>query len=97
MVTLDGDASDEELIKSLCQRALDEHGQLDIFFANAGIVNGQPLHNIDLEDFQQTMKVNVQSCFLACKYGSEAMQNSKKDVPGGSIIMTASVAGMRGA
>lgn len=30
VVTLEGDAADEETIKGLCQRALDEHGALDV-------------------------------------------------------------------
>lgn len=37
------------------------------------------------------------SCFLALKHGSEAMKVTSKDKPrsGGSIVMTASVAGLR--
>ena len=30
VVTIEGDAADEETIKGLCQRALDEHGTLDV-------------------------------------------------------------------
>ena len=30
VVTIEGDAADEETIKGLCQRALDEHGALDV-------------------------------------------------------------------
>ena len=43
------------------------------------------------------MHVNVQSCFLACRYGSEAMRDERagKKTKGGSIILTASVAGLR--
>lgn len=43
------------------------------------------------------MHVNAQSCFLACRYGSEAMRDERagKKTKGGSIILTASVAGLR--
>ena len=43
------------------------------------------------------MHINVQSCFLACRYGSEAMRDERagKNLRGGSIILTASVAGIR--
>lgn len=69
-----------------------QYGKLDIFFANAGIGGGFRLESISSETFMRTMKVNSLSVFLAIKYASEAM---KKHGSGGSIIATASVAGLR--
>ncbi|PIL34258.1 hypothetical protein GSI_03969 [Ganoderma sinense ZZ0214-1] len=47
----------------------------------------------------ETIRVNSLSCFLAVKYASAAMKESNpsrgKDHGGGSIILTASVAGLR--
>lgn len=34
MTTVQADASDEAAIKGLCDRAIQEEGQLDVFFAN---------------------------------------------------------------
>jgi NAD(P)-dependent dehydrogenase (short-subunit alcohol dehydrogenase family) len=68
------------------------HGSLDIFFANAGIVGGFTSDLINPTGFMNTMKVNVLSVFLAIKYAAAAM---KLQESGGSIIATASVAGIR--
>jgi NAD(P)-dependent dehydrogenase (short-subunit alcohol dehydrogenase family) len=66
---------------------------LDIFFANAGIIGGFRLESISSDSFMRTLKVNTLSVFLAIKYASAVM---KTQPSGGSIIATASVAGLRG-
>jgi NAD(P)-dependent dehydrogenase (short-subunit alcohol dehydrogenase family) len=71
---------------------------LDIFFANAGIVGAHKLFkDVEAEEFMRTMKTNVLSVFLAAKYAAPAMQltSPSKPIPSGSIIATASVAGIR--
>ncbi|KAH8928290.1 NAD(P)-binding protein [Atractiella rhizophila] len=95
---IQGDASDEKkTIQGLCQRAVKEQGRLDIMFANAAIVGGQLVQNLNEEDLMRNLKVNVVSVFLATKYAAEAMQvlGSGKESSSGSIILTASVAGIR--
>ncbi|KAI0320901.1 sex determination protein tasselseed-2 [Amylostereum chailletii] len=93
------DAADEVAIKGVCQQALDEEGRLDVFFANAGIATGKVIHDTTAEEFNETMRINALSCFLALKYASAAMKKTNasrgKDFSGGSIILTASVAGLR--
>ena len=61
-----------------------------------GIATGNTLPNIDLDDFENTLRVNTLSCFIACKHASAAMQTTRsaEQMPG-SIILTASVAGLR--
>ena len=34
MTVVQADASDENAIRTLCQRAVDENGRLDVYFAN---------------------------------------------------------------
>lgn len=91
------DAADEEALQRSIKHAIDTYGRLDIFFANAGIATANVLQNTDAEDFMNTMRVNALSVFLAIKHASEAMQvtSTHKEVGGGSIIATASVAGIR--
>lgn len=91
------DAADEESVKSIIDQAIKEEGRLDIFFANAARATGAPISATDVEDLEETYHINVTSCFLACKYASEAMKHTSADKlhSGGSIIMTASVAGLR--
>lgn len=69
-----------------------KYGKLDIFFANAGIIGGFRLEGISGDSFMRTLKVNTLSVFLAIKYASAAMKTQSS---GGSIIATASVAGIR--
>ncbi|CAK5281586.1 unnamed protein product [Mycena citricolor] len=99
VTTLQGDAADEAAIEGLCQRALKEEGRLDVFFANAGFASRETMETTTTELFMKSMKVNSLSCFLAIKYGSAAMKiadaSKGKELSGGSIIMTASVAGIR--
>ncbi|PWN18145.1 NAD(P)-binding protein [Microstroma glucosiphilum] len=92
------DCADEEEIKKVVERVVKEEGRLDVFFANAGVPGTMgPLGTLEAEDLAETMRVNVASGFLAIKYGSEAMKLShpSKLTPGGSLILTASVAGLR--
>ncbi|CAE6419625.1 unnamed protein product, partial [Rhizoctonia solani] len=39
VTTQQADAADDVAISGICQRAIKEEGRLDVFFANAGIVN----------------------------------------------------------
>jgi len=99
VTTIQADASDEEAISGLCKQALREEGRLDVFFANAGFASGQTLHATSGESFMRSMKTNALSAFLAVKHASEAMAKANpsrgKEFTGGSIILTASVAGLR--
>merc|ERR1712000_49746 len=92
------DASDEDAVKSVVDEAVLTYGRLDIFFANAGIV-GQPkmFTDISSDEFMHTLKTNVVSVHLAAKYAAPAMMltNEEKKYPAGSIVATASVAGLR--
>ncbi|OAL50495.1 NAD(P)-binding protein [Pyrenochaeta sp. DS3sAY3a] len=91
------DAGDEASVKAVVQDALDAYGRLDVFFANAGISSGKVFWEEDTAGFMNMMRTNALSVFLAAKYGSRAMLKTSPDkpYPGGSIIGTASVAGLR--
>ncbi|KAF8893976.1 hypothetical protein BD779DRAFT_1669486 [Infundibulicybe gibba] len=99
VTTIQADAADEAAISGVCTRALEEEGRLDVFFANAGVATRDALTDITADGFMNTMRVNSLSCFLAVKHASTAMQKANtsrgKNVSGGSIILTASVAGIR--
>ncbi|KAG9050241.1 hypothetical protein FS837_006913 [Tulasnella sp. UAMH 9824] len=93
-----GDASDDKTLSSLCQKVLHEEGRLDVFYANGAICTWKPLADTSFEEFLNTIKINSGSAFLALKHGSRAMAVTSANKPdsGGSIILTASLAGMRG-
>ncbi|GBC00328.1 hypothetical protein RclHR1_03810017 [Rhizophagus clarus] len=92
------DAASEDDVKSVIDDAIRKFGRLDVFFANAGIVYAvDDIPEIEASKFMEVMRVNVLSVFLVIKHASEAMKitgNDKKE-SGGSIIATASVAGLR--
>ncbi|KAG8939699.1 hypothetical protein FRC00_013620, partial [Tulasnella sp. 408] len=93
-----GDASDDKTVSSLCQKVLDEAGRLDVYYANGAICTWKPLADTSFEEFLNTIKINSGSAFLALKHGSRAMAVTSANKPdsSGSIIFTASLAGMRG-
>lgn len=85
------DASSESDVKMLVQKAVDEYGGLDVFFANAGITGSiQSLLDDTVENWEKVLRVNLIAPFLAIKHASPFI----KKRGGGSIIVTASIAGL---
>ncbi|KAI0661436.1 NAD-P-binding protein [Cubamyces menziesii] len=99
VTTVQADAADETAVSNLCKQALQDEGRLDVFFANAGVSSAKPLSQVSADQFMNLMRINTLSCFLAVKHASEAMKKTNpsrgKEHSGGSIILTASVAGLR--
>ncbi|WVQ67119.1 uncharacterized protein L199_005314 [Kwoniella botswanensis] len=59
----------------------------------------RPVSKIDEKEFDEVMRINALGVFIAIKYASEAMKivspEKGKKVPGGSILLTASIAGLK--
>jgi NAD(P)-dependent dehydrogenase (short-subunit alcohol dehydrogenase family) len=86
------DAGDEDDVRRLVELAVGDHGGLDIFFANAGISGGlASIFEQSSDDWQEILRINLIGPFLAIKHAAPLM----KERGGGSIICTASVAGLR--
>ncbi len=85
-------------MKAVVDDAIERYGRLDITLANAGVVGTKTHFSATTsEEFMKTLRINVLSVFLAIKYSAPVMQLTSplKPAPGGSIIATASVAGLR--
>jgi len=86
------DAGDEAAVKSLFDAVVAEHGGIDVIFANAGVSGGfATIAQQTADDWAEILRVNLIGPFLAVKYGAPHI--AKRG--GGSIICTASVAGLR--
>ena len=85
-----GDVSDEVFAKELVERAEESYGHLDVAFNNAGIAGEQgPTTDISLDGWNEALKVNLTSAFLAAKHQVPAMLKQGK----GSIIFTSTFVG----
>ena len=94
-VWLTGDAGSEADVKGAIDRAVSEFGGLDVIYANAGIsgagIGYRPFFELSPEDWALILRVNLIGPFLAIKHAAPIMAKQGK----GSIICTASVAGIR--
>jgi len=87
------EVSGESEVKAVVARAVSEFGRLDIIYNNAGVGGALgPLHDISVEDWDRSLGVLLRSVFLGIKHAVPEL----KKAGGGSIISTASVAGLRG-
>jgi NAD(P)-dependent dehydrogenase (short-subunit alcohol dehydrogenase family) len=81
--------------KNMIDAAIEQFGQLDILFNNAGIMhrNDDDAVNTEEDVFDLTYAINVKGVFLGCKFGIPAIRKSG----GGVIINTASFVAKLGA
>ena len=87
------DVTDEDEVKEYVRKAVDKCGTIDAFFNNAGVEGEvKPIPDYPLEAFRRVLDVNVVGVFLGMKYVLPVMLKQNK----GSIINTASIAGMIG-
>jgi len=86
------DAGSEAAVAKLVADTVAAHGGLDIFFANAGISGGlDSIFEQDEAVWAEILRINTIGPAMAIKYAAPEM----KKRGGGSIIATASVAGLR--
>ncbi len=87
------DAGSEGDVEALVATALYEFGRLNAAYANAGISGGLPgIFELTPEEWTEILRVNLIGPFLMVKHAGKAMMDAGQ---GGSIICTASVAGIR--
>lgn len=88
---LPADVTRFEDVEAVVQRAVDVFGRLDVLISNAGILapNGR-IHNLTTDDWNRTLQVNVMGAVNGIRAAVGVMRPQKS----GSIILTASVAGL---
>jgi NAD(P)-dependent dehydrogenase (short-subunit alcohol dehydrogenase family) len=89
------DVRDSDSVKALIDFAVVEFGRLDVLFNNAGIEMHAPLAATDDAQHRNLVDVNLNGVFYGLKFGIQAMARNAGPARG-SIISTASVAGLIG-
>ena len=91
-IALIKDSSAEDDVAAAVATAVSEFGGLDVCYANAGISGGLiPLFEETAKRWSEVLNVNLIGTFLAVKHAASVMVKRRR----GSIICTASVAGLR--
>ena len=86
------DIRHEKQVESLVKAALGINGRIDILVNNSGIAGPvKSVEDITVEEWQDTMGVNVLGMFLCCKHVVPTMKKQGK----GNIINISSITGKR--
>ena len=93
---LPADVGDESSIRAAIGSFLDRNGRLDILFTSAAVqLHGQDAsaHELDLDVWERTIRVNLTGTFLTTKYAVRPMLAQQS----GSVIHCGSPTGISGA
>lgn len=94
-LALTGDAGNEDDVIKVINAAVDQFGGLDVVYANAGVsgaaVGYRSFFELTADDWALVLRINLIGPYLAIKHAAPVMQPRGR----GSIICTASVAGLR--
>jgi NAD(P)-dependent dehydrogenase (short-subunit alcohol dehydrogenase family) len=92
------DVADAAAVAELVDSIVAEHGRLDIAFANAGIARGRPpllpegtIDGFDMDDYNALIDVNLHGVVYTVRAAAAHMKRQRS----GSIVVTASTAGLR--
>jgi NAD(P)-dependent dehydrogenase (short-subunit alcohol dehydrogenase family) len=86
------DVTKEADVAAMIDAAVQEFGRVDAVLNVAGIGQATPITDVAMEDYDRIMDVDLRGVLLGMKYGIRAMLRNG----GGSIVSTASAAGLVG-
>ena len=92
------DVTDAAAVTSLVDEIVAEYGRIDIAFANAGVARGRPpllpdgtIDEFDMTDYHALIDVNMHGVVHTVRAAAAHMKRQRS----GSIVVTASTAGLR--
>jgi NAD(P)-dependent dehydrogenase (short-subunit alcohol dehydrogenase family) len=90
------DVTDPEQVEAMVQKTVEHYGRVDVFFNNAGIERHGPMAAMDLAEHRRVIDVDLNGVYYCLQSVIRAMANNEGPARG-SIVNTASVAGLMGA
>ncbi|MPY60122.1 SDR family NAD(P)-dependent oxidoreductase [Streptomyces spongiae] len=88
-----GDLSDQTVVDTVVERAVEAFGGLDVLVNNAGIMDRMSaLADVDDAEWERVIRINLTAPFLLTRAALPHMLAAER----GSLIFTASEAGLRG-
>lgn len=91
-VPLQVDVSDAGAVRAMVEQAVEVFGAIDVLYSNAGIAEAvKPLAEITLDEWDRIIDVNLKAFFVC----AQAVAPRMRSAGGGSMIVTASIAGRR--
>jgi meso-butanediol dehydrogenase/(S,S)-butanediol dehydrogenase/diacetyl reductase len=89
--TMLADVSEIEQVEAVIARAVERFGRVDVLISNAGVLspNGR-IHNLTTQDWERAFRINV----MGAVNGIRAVVPIMRAQGAGSIVLTASVAGL---
>ena len=89
--TVLADVTDLAQVEAVVERTIERYGRLDVLISNAGVLapNGR-IHNLTDADWSRVVNINLMGAVHAVQAAVPVMRRQQA----GSIILTASVAGM---
>ncbi len=93
------DVSDADALRKVIDGAAEHHGRLDCLFANAGVSGGLgtlvsrdgAIDRFDLATYQRAVDINLTATLMAMRFATPHLKRRRS----GSIVITASIAGVR--
>lgn len=87
-VVVQADVSNEDQVRGMFAKVIEEFGSLDVLVNNAGIQKPAPSHEIETADFDRILAVNLRGPFLCAR---EAIRHFLARGGGGVILNNSSV------
>lgn len=90
VLTVQADLADEKEIKNMVDIALNKFGKIDVLVNNAGIIIDKEFEEKTIEDWKQTLNINLIAPFILTKLIGKEMVKNKS----GAIINISSINGI---
>lgn len=83
-LAIHADSASADAIRNAVNATVEAFGRLDILVNNAGVLAIAPLEDFKLEDFDQTLAINVRSVFIATQEAAKHMSDGGRVINIGS-------------